>query len=187
MSQYLRHGVMVKYNKLLHKVIDLLCAMKNPFDPADKERLYNIATGKPASADTEKFLLSVNVTGEIVKKSFISECTKRPQRFEERIPKQKMQTFKTELGRKKFSDPMEKLLQPALCLTFLVVFCVFLKKKKIDMAEVLSCPLTPVSLSLSYSDGSMLSSPQSNLMKYLGTFAVSETPEVVHMFFCVFM
>ena len=56
-----RHGVMVKDNILLHKVIDLLCAMVNPFDPADKERLYNIATGKAASADTEKFLLSVNV------------------------------------------------------------------------------------------------------------------------------
>ena len=48
------------------------------------------------------------------------------------------------------------------------------------MAEVLSYPLTPVPLSLSYSDGSMLSSPKSNLMKYLETFAVSETPEVVH-------
>ena len=83
-SQYLRHGVMVKDNKLLHKVIDLLCAMMNPFDPADKERLYNIATGKAASADTEKFLLSVNVTGEIAKKSFISECIKRPERFEEK-------------------------------------------------------------------------------------------------------
>ena len=113
--------------------------MMNPFDPADKERLYNIATGKAASADTEKFLLSVNVTGEIAKKSFISECIKRPERFKEKIPKQKMQTFETELGRKKIQrsngkvvtacfvrDPMEKLLQPALCETFLVVFCVFL-------------------------------------------------------------
>ena len=41
-------------NTLLHKVIDLLYAMMNPFDPADKERLYNVATGKAASADTEK-------------------------------------------------------------------------------------------------------------------------------------
>ena len=61
-SQYLRHGVMVQDNKLLHKVIDLLCAIMNPFDPAGKERLFNIATGKATSADTEKFLLSVNVT-----------------------------------------------------------------------------------------------------------------------------
>ena len=45
--------------------------------------------------------------------------------------------------------------------------------EKIDMAEVLSYPLTPVPLPLSYSDGSMLNSPKSNLMKYLETFAVS--------------
>ena len=67
-SQYLRLGVMVEDNKLLHKVIDLLCAMMNPFDPADKERLYNIATGKAASADTEKFLLSVNACSRNCKK-----------------------------------------------------------------------------------------------------------------------
>ena len=171
---------MVKYNKLLHKVIDLLCAMMNPFDPADKERLYNIATGKAASADTEKFLLSVNVTGEIAKKSFISECIKRPERFEEKILKQKMQTFETELGRKKTQKSNGKVVTACFVRDlFGSLLCLSLQEK-IDMAEVLSYPLTPVPLSLSYSDGSMLSSPKSNLMKYLETFAVSETPEVVH-------
>ena len=62
---------------------------------------------------------------------------------------------------------------------FVSLLCLSLQEK-IDMAEVLSYPLTPVPLSLSYSDGSMLSSPKSNLMKYLETFAVSEMPEVVH-------
>lgn len=55
---------------LSHKVIDLLCTMMNLFDQADKERLYNIATGNAASVDTEQFLLSVNLRGEIAKKSF---------------------------------------------------------------------------------------------------------------------
>ena len=47
-------------------VIDL-CAMINPFDQADKKRLYNIATGIAAFVDTEQFLLSVNVRGDIAK------------------------------------------------------------------------------------------------------------------------
>ena len=64
--------------------------MMNPFGPDDKERLYNVATAKTASAYAENFLLSVNVRREIAKKSFISECPKRPGKFEERIPKQKM-------------------------------------------------------------------------------------------------
>ena len=58
-------------NTLLHKVIDLLCTMMNPFNQAGKEIFYNIATGKTASVDTEQFLLNVNVRGEIAKKSFI--------------------------------------------------------------------------------------------------------------------
>ena len=179
-SHYLRLGVMVKDNKLLHKVIDLLCAMMNPFDPADKKRLYNIATGKPASADTENFLLSVNVTGEIAKKSFIKECIKRPEKSEEKILKHKRQTFETELGRKKSQKSNGKVVTACfVCDLFGSLLCLSLQEK-IDMAEVLSYPLTPFPLSLSYSDGSMLSSPKSNLMKYLETFAVSETPEVVH-------
>ena len=71
-SQYLRHGVIVKDNTLLHTVIDLLCAMMNSFDQSDNERLYNIATGKAASVDTKQFLLNGNVRGEITKKCFIS-------------------------------------------------------------------------------------------------------------------
>ena len=54
---------------LSHKVIDLLCTTMNLFDQADKERLYNIVTGKAASVDTEQFLLSVNVRGEMQKQA----------------------------------------------------------------------------------------------------------------------
>ena len=42
--------------------------MMNPFDPADKQRLCNIATRKAAIAETKRFLLSVSVTGEITTK-----------------------------------------------------------------------------------------------------------------------
>ena len=51
---------------------------------------------------------------------------------------------------------------------------------KTSVFSTLRATLTSVPLSLSYSDGSMLSSPTSNLMKYLETFAGSETTEVVH-------
>ena len=90
--------------------------MMNPLNQTDNERLCNIATAKAASPDTDEALLAENV----------SKCIKQPQRFEERIVKQKMQTFETELGRKKCRDPMEKLSQPALCVTCLTVLCAFL-------------------------------------------------------------
>ena len=64
---------------------------------------------------------------------------------------------------------MRDLFGSLLCLSY---------EEKVDMTEVSSYTLTPVPLSLSYC--SMLGSPKSNLMKYLETFGVSETPEVVH-------
>ena len=48
--------------------------------------------------------------------SSFSECIKRPERLQERIAKQKMPTFETELRReKKIGNAVEKLIQPALC------------------------------------------------------------------------
>ena len=109
----------------------------NPFGPDDKERLYNVATAKTASADTENFLISVNVR---------RACTKRPGRFEERIPKQKMQTFEIELERKTIQRSNGKVL--TICFVR-DLSCSLLRlslEEKIDMEEVLSYPLTSVPL-----------------------------------------
>ena len=68
-----------------------------------------------ASLDTEQFSRSVNVRGEIAKMNCISECIKRPERFGERIAKQKMQTSETEFGRKKDSEIQWKRCHVLLC------------------------------------------------------------------------
>ena len=86
-SQYLRHGV-----------IQFLLEIINPFNQTDSERLYHIATGIVAYLYTAEVLLTVNV----------SKCIKRPERFEERIAKQKMQTFEADLGRKEIQRPKWK-------------------------------------------------------------------------------
>ena len=72
--------------------------MTNPFNQTDNERLYNTAKGKAAYLYTEVVLLIINVS-KCIKR--LSKSIKRTERFEERIAKQKMQTFETELGKKK--------------------------------------------------------------------------------------
>ena len=72
--------------------------MTNPFNQTDNERLYNTAKGKAAYLYTEEVLLIINVS-KCIKR--LSKSIKRTERFEERIAKQKMQTFETELGKKK--------------------------------------------------------------------------------------
>ena len=64
--------------------------MMNPFNQIENEGLCNIATGESSYLYTAEVLLTVNV----------SKCIKRPKRFEERIAKQKKQTYETELGKK---------------------------------------------------------------------------------------
>ena len=80
-----------------------------------------------------------------------------------------METFETELGRKKNQRSNGKVVTACFVRDiFGSLLCLSLKEKT-DMAEVLLYLLTPVPLSLSYSAGRMLSSPKSNLMKYLQT------------------
>ena len=102
--------------------------MINPFNQTDNERLYNIAIGKAASLYTEEVLLTVDVS-KCMKR--LNKFIKRPERFEEKIAKQKMQTFETELGRKNSEIPMEKFSQSAFCVTYLAVFCAFLRRKRL--------------------------------------------------------
>ena len=98
--------------------------MTNPFNQTDNERLYNTAKGKAAYLYTEEVLLIINVS-KCIKR--LSKSIKRPERFEERIAKQKTQTFETELGKKKNSEiQMEKFSQSAFCVTFLTAICAFL-------------------------------------------------------------
>ena len=117
-----------------HGVIHFLCEMMNPFNQTDNERLHNIATGKAEHLYTEKVLLTVTVNKDIKR---LSKCKKRPERFEERIVKQKIQTLETELGTKKNSkDPNGKVF--FLRELVLAVFCVYFFEEKIDAIAVLS-------------------------------------------------
>ena len=52
-------------------------------------------------------------------------------------------------------------------------------QRKIDMAEVLSFPLTPTPLSLSHADGTMLKTQKSKLMEELESRIFSEKPNHV--------
>ena len=68
------------------------------FNQTEDERLDNIATGKDASLYTAEVLLTMDVS-KCIKR--LSKYIKRPERFEKRIAKQKIQSFETEMGRKK--------------------------------------------------------------------------------------
>ena len=62
--------------------------------------LFNIATGKSVISKTEDVLLNIDIIGGRERNRFIDECRERPERFEERIKRQKLSTFTIVAGKK---------------------------------------------------------------------------------------
>lgn len=67
----------------------------NPFDHEnlDKEFLFNIRTGKPATEEVSNFLLNAQELGRIKKEEFITACSEDEKRFERPIKKTKVLNF----------------------------------------------------------------------------------------------
>ena len=73
---------MRKNSKDLCQVINMIKETMNPFaDDIDKEHLFNIASSKAASPDTESFLLNIVSTGNKARDKFINECAHDPSRY----------------------------------------------------------------------------------------------------------
>ena len=87
--------------------------------------------------------------------------------------------FATETGKQKINASNRNILSACLmCDLFGSILHISLQRK-VDMAQVLKYPLTPVPLSLSHVDGTMLSTPKSALLTYLETKGTMTTPDEI--------
>ena len=78
----------------LCSLMDVISESVNPFSPhVQKEFLFNITTGKSASAETTASLLNISSTGFSAQKDFIDECVADPSRFEKPMKWHKLQTL----------------------------------------------------------------------------------------------
>ena len=144
-----------------------LSEILNPFE-ASNDHLYNIFTGKAASESTEKFLTSVLVEVSKQRQTFMEECLERPARFIEPIKRNKLYTFASEGAKRSVKDGERLVAVKMQRDLFGSLLCVSLERK-LDMGQVLKYPLTPVPMSLSHLDGSMLKTQKSVLFKCLET------------------
>ena len=164
-------------NLAVNKIKDMTKVTMNPFDSClDPATLFNIGTGKGASENTERFLLNLNNTGDKARRTFISECVEDPSRFESRIPRQKLYTFATECAKKQHSTADGKVIAASMVRNLFGSILYLSLQRKIDMEEVLKYPLTPIPLSLSHVDGTMLKSTKSALLKNLESRVQTLTP-----------
>ena len=98
--------------------------------------------------------------GASAKEKFVSKCVKDPANFKKPIKKQKAITFATQLKKYKIKGDEKGEITTMIRGLFVNLY----KKEKVDMAEVLRYPLTPLPLSLCHTDGRMQSTPKSALL-----------------------
>ena len=165
-----------KDNKTVKDIIYMIKETMNPFtEDIDSKHLYNIGTGKTAPEEVESFLLNVREAGEVQRKKFMNECREEPGRFLAKITRQEVSTFATAGTKSKKTD----VKRVAACMVRDLFGSILYAsvEKRIDLAEVLKYPLTPVPLSLCHVDGTMLKTPKSALMQYLENKVKSNSPE----------
>ena len=152
----------------------------NPFGTINPLYLCNIATGKSVSQKNEEFLLNILKIGEEERNKFVMECIEDPSRFNKPTKRQTIYSFATEAGTKNIKLGDGKIISACLIRDLFGSILFLSLERKVDMAEVLSCPLTPVPLSLSHVNGTMLKTKKSTLTCALEIKVITKPPDIVH-------
>ena len=108
------------------------------------------------------------------------ECIEDPTRFSKSIKRQTIHSFATEGGTKNIKVGDGKTISACLIRDLFSSILFLSLERKADMAEVLSYPLTPVPLSLSHVDGTVLKTKKSTLTSTLEIKVITRPPDIVH-------
>ena len=110
--------------------------------------------------------MNVNKIGLKTPEAFIIQCIKDPESFEEPITHHKILNFANE-GASSLRGANNKLMAVEIVWDLFGSILFLMLQRKIDIAEVLSFPLTPTPPSLSHVDGTMLETQKSKLLEEL--------------------
>ena len=175
-TSQLRASKIIADCKNVKKLMNTFDNFLNPFsEELQKDRLFNLTTGKAASPEVQEFLLSVNERGNEQHQKFRSECLHDPSRFKRPIKRNKMLTFSSTNARPKVAKEgqIRELKHERNMFARLLTISM---NSKIDLKSVFTYPLTAVPLSLSYNDGTKLSTPKSALFHHLESFCEHDIP-----------
>lgn len=155
----------------------------NPFDVnVPKNRLINIASGKAASEEVEEFLLNIEKKGDTLRKTFIAECEVDISRFEKSIKRSPLKNFSQDYLKKKPTKIGGKVQEVRLQRDFFGRMLGISIDYKIDIAKILSYPITHVPSSMCHFDGTICKTPKSALMKALEKSIEHSAPPHIDIF-----
>jgi hypothetical protein len=148
----------------------------NPFDMTlNKDFLYNIASGREAENCISNFLLNIESIGQSAREEFIERCSKDPMQFESPIKRIKLFTFVNQ-QKKTIPKKNENLSEALMCRDLFGRMLAVSLECKIDIAEVLSYPLTPTPGAFCHIDGTPHKTDKSTLLKNLEGRITHDTP-----------
>ena len=136
-------------------------------DPApDTDFLVNISTGKSATDEITNCLLNIQTAGRERHKKFVEECGEDPERFEQRIERFKLITFKMQGAKNtRANNPIVKELKCSR--DMLGRIALVATKREVDLQYVMTFPLTPVPLTMCKPDGTIAHTDKSALFPLL--------------------
>ena len=156
-SQELKPYRIVRDNSDLQNIIKALEDTLNPFQDNLLDKLFCLTTGCAASYDVQNDLTSIVDSGTIWSDQFQDECRDDPSRFERPNKRRKIKQFA--------SDAVQTKVLEVSCTRDIFGRLLFLAvTQNLDMATVLSYPLTPVPFTLCHITGAMNKTNKSAVM-----------------------
>ena len=146
----------------------------NPFKE-NLPALICLTTGRATSTDIQDDLTDIVNIGSKWYQEYLTECKDDPKRFEKPIKRRKVKNFTHDALKTKFSSK-DKKIREIQCTRDIFGRLLFLaSSKKLNLASVLSFPLTQVPLSLCHITGAINKTDKSTLMKKLEAEAIANT------------
>ena len=157
-------------NEHIEVVLHALPEFCDPFSaPASTSAcLLNIATGKGASASTQKYLTESFLPGHDLHKKFREECTDDSSRLLKPITRRKVCNFASENTKPKQSAVLKSTSAASSRRdSFIRMIVVISQNTKFSLQHVLNHQITEVPLSIAQPDGSLVKTEKSKLLKKL--------------------
>lgn len=153
-----RPSMIKRSEKDTAKVIDAFDSFMNPFRIDSDEKLYCIASGKPATPEVESAVMSAESVGKQAKDEFIEERLKKDQKFFEPIRRQRLKTF-ADMGKAvvvKTTNNRHVLYRQQSNVAFQLLVRSQDQPEKIELKELVKYPLMPVPSAIGTADGFLL-------------------------------
>lgn len=177
----LRPAEIQKGDREVCETQEAILGFTNPFTIDDKDNLYCISSGARVPKEHEKDILSAELQGKQAKEQFIQTRLEKGENFFEPIKRKNLKTMEAMGKNVKVKTANNKIVQYRQQGNVAMQLLVRSQtpELRIDLADLMKYPLTPVPFSIGTADGCFAKTDKSKGLKYLidGTDTMNVPPQ----------